>query len=173
MSTLQKIDLDRLTPSRLWSAMDQEDRLEAARNLYAGENKEAKMEANMAIAVNLKFRPAAVQRLPVEKRAGYVTRGFRPDDSLATSLLLALHMGDRRDVLVAFLDVLEIPNDAGMIDDDYDLMPPEGEKMAAAVASLEEQFPRDRVELYLAALLAVDPETWTSVREHLVRLGGS
>lgn len=173
MSTLQKIDLDRLTPSRLWSAMDQDDRLEAARNLYAGENKEAKMEANMAIAVNLKFRPAAVQRLPVEKRAGYVTRGFRPDDSLATSLLLALHMGDRRDVLVAFLDVLEIPNDAGMIDDDYDLMPPEGEKMAAAVASLEEQFPKDRVELYLATLLAVDPETWTSVREHLVRLGGS
>ena len=170
MSTVLNIDLDRLTPARLWTAMEPDDRLEAARNLYAGENKEAKMEANMSIAVNLKFRPAAVQRLPVEKRAGYVARGFRPDDSLATSLLLALHMGDRREILVAFLDVLEIPNEDGMIDDDYDLATPEEEKMAAAVASLEERFPADRVALYLAALLAVDPETWSGVREHLVRL---
>jgi hypothetical protein len=173
MSTLQKIDMDRLTPSRLWSAMDPEDRLEAARNLYAGENKEAKMEANMAIAVNLKFRPAAVQRLPVEKRTGYVARGVRPDDSLATSLLLALHMGDRRDILVAFLDVLEIPNDDGMIDDDYDLSPPDEEKTAAAVAALEEKFPVDRTGLYLAALLAVDPETWGTVRKHLERIAAS
>ena len=173
MSTLLKIDLDRLTPSRLWTAMEPDDRLEAARNLYAGESKETKMEANMAIAVNLKFRPAAVQRLPVEKRTGYVARGVRPDDSLAISLLLALHMGERRDILVAFLDTLDIPNDAGMIDEDYDLTSPEEGKLAAAVTVLEERFPRDRVGLYLAALLAVDPETWCGVREHLVRIAGN
>ena len=173
MSTLRKIDPDRLTPSRLWAAMEPDDRMEAARNLYAGENKEAKMEANMSIAVNLKFRPAAVQRLPVEKRAGYVARGFRPDDSLAVSLLLALHMGERRDILVAFLDVLEIPHDAGMIDDDYDLSTPAGDKLAAAVTALEGGFPQERVGLYLAALLAVDPETWGGVREHLVRIAGN
>ncbi len=173
MIALKNIDLDRLTPSRLWAAMELDDRLEAARNLYAGENKESKLEANMAIAVNLKFRPAAVHRLPVEKRTGYVARGVRPDDSLATSLLLSLHMGERRDILVAFLDTLEIPNDAGMIDDDYDLTTPEHEKIAAAVASLEERFPGERVGLYLAALLAVDPETWGGVREHLVRIAGS
>ncbi len=172
MSLLQKLDLDRLTPSRLWAAMDGDERMEAAVNLYAGENKESKMEANMAIAVHMKFRPAAVQRLPVDKRTGYVARGVRPDDSLATSLLLALHMGDRRDILVAFLDVLEIPNNEGMIDEEYDLVPPEGESMTAAVASLEDRFPRSRVHLYLAALLAVDPETWSGVREHLVRLSG-
>lgn len=173
MPLLQKLNLDRLTPSRLWAAMEADDRLEAAGNLYAGENKESRMEANMAIAVNLKFRPAAVQRLPVEKRTGYVARGVRPDDSLATSLLLALHMGGRREILVAFLNVLEIPNDEGMIDEDYDLVAPEENKLAEAVAALEERFDPERVGLYLAALLAIDPESWSGVRGHLRRLSGT
>ncbi len=173
MHTLEKLDLDRLTPSRLWDALEVEDRTEAARSLYASDNRDYKLEADMAIAVNLKFRPAAVQRLPVEKRAGYVARGVRPDDSLATTLLLALHLGERRDLLVTFLDVLAIPNDKGMIDEEFDLTTPDDRKLAAAVATLQERFSVDQVGLYLAALLAVDSETWGGVREHLARITGA
>ncbi len=172
MPILEKLDLDRLTPSRLWNALAMEDRTEAAQSLYASDNSDYKREADMAIAVNLKFRPAAVRRLPAEKRAGYVARGVRPDDSLATTLLLALHLGERRDLLTTFLDVLEIPNDEGMIDEEFDLTPPDDRKLTAAVETLQERFSANQVGLYLAALLAVDTETWGGVKEHLTRIVG-
>jgi hypothetical protein len=172
MPVLEKLDLDNLTPSRLWSALEEEERAEAARSLYASDNRDYKLEADMAIAVNLKFRPATVQRLPAEKRAGYIARAVRPDESLATTLLLSMHLEERRDLLVTFLDVLEIPNDNGMIDERFDLTAPDEQKLAAAVETLEQSYPADRVGLYLAALLAVDPPVWGGVRKHLARIRG-
>ena len=47
---------------------------------------------------------------------------MRPDDSLATSLLLALHLGRRQPLLSAFLDRMGIPHDEGMIDPDHELV---------------------------------------------------
>jgi hypothetical protein len=148
----------------LWTKLDRDVKALAARSLYNHDWGDAapRREADLAIARALRFREAAVRQLPVEKRAEYLVR-LRPDESLATSLLLALHLEARRPMLCAFLDALGLPHEAGLIDAAYDLKPIPGEKIEPAAAALYERFPRAEVDLYLASLKTLDPETWDAL----------
>jgi hypothetical protein len=162
---LEHIRLDSVSPSQLWASLDGETRELAARTLYdaTGVAASGRAEADAAIAGAIRFRETAVRRLPVERRIGYLLKAVRPDDSLASSLLLALHLEKRAPMLGAFLDRLGIPNRNGLIEDAHELRPPEPDLLPDAVGELFERFPRDQVELYLASLIAIDPETWSSL----------
>lgn len=160
MSILAKLDLDNITPARLWSSLDPDVRTLAARAVYRSEETSHRVEVDMTIAERLKFRPSAIRKLPVQKRVSYVVKAIYPDDDLASTLLMDLHLQDRREVLAAFLDALEIPHDNGTIDGDYDLQPPSEADLRSAGASLLETFDTDEVELYLVSLLALDPVNW-------------
>jgi len=155
---LQDLPLDDLSPAQLWKALDEPSRREAAEALY--EDRETRPEADTAIAAAIHFRSTSVRKLPVAQRIGYLLRAVRPDDSLATSLLLALHLGRRQPLLSAFLDRMGIPHDEGMIDPDHELGKPSAEQLADPVARLYAEFPQDQVEAYLACLLAMDPDSW-------------
>ena len=152
-----------LTPARLWISLPQETRLLAARS-YDWKKPESRMEAEIAICRAMKFRDAFVRKLPLEKRIGYLASGIRPDDSLATSLLLALHLEHRRPLLGAFLDALGIKHDNGLITEENEIAAPDGPALAAAARTLYERFPADDVTLYLKSLLTIDPETWGGLR---------
>jgi hypothetical protein len=170
MSLLDRLNLEGLTPAMLWSALDPETRRSAAQTLYgsASADDSGRLEADAAIAGALRFRPVAVRKLSLEKRVGYLLRSVRPDDSLATTLLLALHLGSRKAMLEAFLDELGIAHEAGAIKaDEFEL--PDAERTAAAVESLYERFPGEEVDVYLAALVAMDPETWSGLTGVLER----
>lgn len=173
MSLLTGLDLDRFGPARLWRALDPEVRELAARAMFTSEDPEIRTEAQLALAQQLRFRPQFVQKLPVDKRVGYLARQVRPDDNLAGSLLLALHLGERRPVLAAFLDALGVEHDDGLLADDADLGVAEGETLDRAVAAIEERFPAEDVELYLASLFALDRETWSGLRGVLERRAGA
>jgi hypothetical protein len=164
---------EELTPTRLWSELDADTRRLAAQSIYRGDwdDPSSRREADQAIAEAIHFRPVAVRKLPAEKRVDYLLRAVRPDDSLARSLLLALHLGGRRRVLQAFLDALEIPHEGGMIDPDFDLEPPEPARLEQAVRVLRDGFPADQVDVYLATLVAMEPETWGGLAE-LAPAGG-
>ena len=99
----------------------------------------------------------------MEKRIGYLAGSVRPDDSLAATLLLAYHLEHRRDLLSAFLDALEIPNDNGIIDEDHDMVAPTEEALGKAAGSLFGSFEQAHVELYLASLLVMDNVTWAGM----------
>jgi len=166
MQLLGTVPLEKLTPSRVWSELDPDSRALAARSLYSpGEEKATREEANLAIASALRFRIQAVRKLPTEKRAHYLARAVRPDDSLASSLLTRLHLNHRTAMLGAFLDALEIPQEDGMIDESVELEPIDAAKLAAAASELRERFPGDEVEIYLATLVAMDPEIWQGLAE--------
>jgi len=172
MSPLLDLPLNRLTPSRLWGAIDADTRRLAARCLYDPERDDAggRAEADAAIASALRFRATAVRRLPVEKRVDYLTRAVHPDDSLATALLRALHLPRRSEMLGVFLDALGIPQQGGVIDTDDELDAPGGEKLVAAVGALRDGFPAEEVDIYLASLLSMEPDFWSSLAE-VVRPG--
>ena len=153
-----------LTPSKLWTMLPQETRLLAARS-YDWKTPESRLEAELTIARALKFRDLFVRKLPLEKRIGYLATAVRPADSLAASLLLALHLEHRRPILAAFLDSLGIEHDNGLITEDKEVAPPEAAALAAAAAKLYENFPENDVTVYLKCLLAVDPVTWGGLRE--------
>ena len=163
------LPLDGLNPARLWSELDDATRRDAAHSLYRGEwdDPVGRHEADAAIAAAVRFRPVAVRKLPLEKRIDYLLRAVRPDDSLATSLLLALHLDRRAPLLSCFLDRLGIPQEDGMIDPDHDVEPPARERLLEAVAALRAEFPGPDVELYLVSLLAMEPETWGGLAELL------
>ena len=162
MSLLSSVDLDRLTPARLWSALDLETRVLAGRALYRHDWGQAptRREADLAIAAGMRFRDAVVRQLPVDKRALYVAKNVVPTDSLAASLLLALHLEHRRAVLGAFLDALGLPHDDGLIAEDHTMSPLDDAQLGKAAATLFERFAPVEVEVYLASLVAMDPDTW-------------
>jgi hypothetical protein len=101
--------------------------------------------------------------LPVDKRVDYLIRAAHPDDSLATALLRALHLSQRSEMLGVFLDELGIPQQGGVIDTDEELDAPGGEQLVAAVGALRGSYPADEVDLYLAALLSMEPDFWSGL----------
>ena len=165
MELLDRIDLDDLTTAGLWSRLDEATRLEAAQSLYdsASSNQAGRREADNAIAGAIRFRPVAVRQLPVERRIGYLLNNIFPDESLAQTLLLALHLQRRVSMLDRFLTDLGIPHGAGLIEEGHDLQPPEAAAVRRAVDRLFEEFPAAQVEVYLACLLAMDPKTWSGL----------
>ena len=170
MTMLDKTKLRELTPARLWAELGPETRELAARTVYgdALDDDTGRMEADMAIAATLRFRPVAVRKLPLDKRVGYLLRAVRADDSLASTLLLALHLGQRRAMLAAFLDQLGIEHEDGVIQVD-DFETPTTEQVKAAVEAVYEGFPTDEAEVYFATLIAMEPEAWEGLIEVLER----
>jgi len=151
-------DLDRLGPAALWGALDAETRQLAAESLYADPS--GRREGDLAVAATLRFRETTVRKLPQQQRIGYLLRAVRVDDALASSLLVALHLGRRRPILSAFLERLGIPQKDGVIDSEHDLQPPAEDRLAAAVEDLFGAFPAAEVELYVTTLVALDRAAW-------------
>jgi hypothetical protein len=167
--TFQELDFRTLTPSRLWRSLDADERSLAARAFFAHPWGDAatRREGDLAIAKALRFREDAVRRLPADKRASYLAKAVQPADSLAGSILLALHLEQRRGLLSAFLDALGIPHDQGMIAEDRELQAPEREALGRAAEALDARFPVREVDVYLAALLALDPSVWEGLADVL------
>lgn len=162
MRLLNNLPLDKLTPARLWSELDPATRALAVQALYDGD-RDTRDQADHAVATALHFRPAGVRKLPVSKRIDYFVRVVRPDNALASSLLMALHLGCRQELLSSFLDELQIPNEDGLIASDHELGPVAAEQLVPAVGVLRERFDNVDVELYLASLLVLDPDVWGAV----------
>jgi hypothetical protein len=167
--SFQELDFRALTPARLWRSLEADERVLSARAFFshAWGDPAARREGEMAIARALRFREDAVRKLPVDRRAEYLAKAVQPQDSLAGSLLLALHLEGRRDLLSAFLDALGIPHERGMIAEDHDLRPPGTDALRRAAEVLDGGFPVRDVSVYLAALLALDPVTWEGLADVL------
>lgn len=168
MSLLGRINLDNVTPALLWRALAADDRRAALASIYREmDDRSYRKEVNRALAAQLRFRESAVAKLPLDKKFEYLEKAMRPDDDLASTLILGLHLGARRTMLGEFLDALEIPHDGGMIDGAYDFPELEPARLAAAAERLYAAYPEERVDVYLAALLAMDDESWSPLRELL------
>jgi len=164
---MKNLPLEGLTTAQLWQALDLDTRALAAQALYA--DKALRREGDHAIATQLRFREIAVRKLPIEQRVSHLLKSVRPDDSLASSLLLALHVGGRRALLETFLTELGIPHEAGIIDGDHELATPDPDRLATAVSRLYESFPEKEVTVYLTTLLAMDPTAWSGIPRLLER----
>jgi hypothetical protein len=165
MTLASRIDISQCAPSQLWGSLEPDVRVAAARALYSHDwgQSPTRREADFAIMHGMRFRETAVRQLPVEKRANYLARSIRPTESLAGSLLLALHLEQRRDLLSAFLDELKIPHENGLIAEDHEPKPPTPATLKKAAKALADKFPAEHVELYLATLYVLDRTTWAGL----------
>jgi hypothetical protein len=153
-------DFSGFRPSRIWKRMPQEKRVEAANLFWTDENSaDQQIEAIAAIATHMKFRTKSVFNLPEDKRAKYLATLPGISDAVAARALVNYHLERQRPMMAAFLDLLGIPHENGLITEET-VAKPDPEKVRKAAADLAMAYPQDDVSLYLATLVSQDPETW-------------
>jgi hypothetical protein len=153
-------DLSNFRPSRIWRRMSIERRTEAADFFWNDEQSaEQQLEAVAAISTHMKFRPKSVLSLAPERRAKYLATLPNVSDAIAARALVGFHLERQRPMMGAFLDLLGIEHDNGLINDDK-VVKPDAAKVKAAATELATKFPAGDVSLYLSTLVSQDPETW-------------
>jgi len=143
--------------------MPVERRIEAA-DLFWNDEQSAdqQLEAVSAIATHMKFRPKSVLTLAPERRAKYLATLPNVSDAIAARALVAYHLERQRAMMGAFLDLLGIEHDNGLINDD-NVVKPDAARVKNAAKELAGKFPADEVTLYLSTLVSQDPETWEAL----------
>ena len=145
--------------------MPLERRIDAAGLFWDDEHSaDQQMEAVASIATHMKFRPRSVVTLAPERRAKYLAQLPNVTDAIAARALVNYHLERQRPMMGAFLDLLGIAHENGLISEE-NLPKPDGEKAKAAATELATKFPPEDVSLYLATLVSQDPETWDSLVE--------
>jgi hypothetical protein len=156
-------DLSNFRPSKLWRRMPMERRIDAASLFWDDEHSaDQQMEAVASIATHMKFRPRSVVALDPAKRAKYLAQLPTVTDAIAARALVNYHLERQRPMMGAFLDLLEIPHDNGLINEE-NIAKPDAEKVKQAAKDLATKYPPEDVSLYLATLVSQDPETWESL----------
>lgn len=114
------------------------------------------------VARALRFRPQAVRRLPIEQRArrGRSILERTSNAQLAYELFGSYLMAKCKPLVTGFLDATGVPHQDGMIQD-VGKDRPDGPKVAAAVAELDERFDPADVTLYLTMCV----EQWPGAQE--------
>ncbi len=106
---------------------------------------------DLEVAKSLKFRPQAIRKLPMEKRARVARRILTSSANAEQCYQLfgTYLVQTKKDLVTDFLDATGIEHEDGMIED-VDAGDPEAEKVREAVRVLDEKFEPADVTLYLA-----------------------
>ncbi len=154
------------TATRLWRRLAPQERLEAATQFWKEPPAEVAAGALAAIVRARRMRPQAARALPDEQKARALAQVLDPGETVAAALVVALHLGVRRPMLSAFLELLSIPHDDGILKEEAaQLPPPDEERAEVAVKELAKRFPAREIETYLNALWLQDPIHWRAVAD--------
>jgi hypothetical protein len=156
---------DEMRPAKLWRTLSPDMRMAAATAFWSDDQAGLEQAEGVAlIARQIKFRPKSVISLPVEKKAKHLANMGQVSDLLAARLLVSYHLQHQRPMMGRFLDLLEIPHQDGLINDESPAAP-SPDKLDAAAQTLVSEFPPDDVSRYFWTLLWQDPETWGRLRD--------
>jgi hypothetical protein len=152
--------------TRIWKKLTREERVSAATHFWREPSEEVVGAALSAVIKARRLRPQVARALPLEEQARALAGVLDPGESVAASLLVALHLGERRSMLVAFLDAAGLAHEDGILREEDGAAPPLGEDAArAGVRALAAAYPREQVVTYLNTLWLQDPDRWR-VLEH-------
>jgi hypothetical protein len=153
-------DLSNFRPTKLWRRLPLDRRIDAADLFWNDEHSaDQQMEAVAAIATRMKFRPRSILTLAPEKRAKYLAQLPTITDAIAARALVNYHLERQRPMMAAFLDLLGITHDNGLISEE-NVPKQDAAKLKKAAADLAAQYPAEDVALYLDTLVSQDPEAW-------------
>ena len=145
--------------------MPMDRRTEAAGLFWVDDHSaDQQLEAVASIASHMKFRARSVVSLPLDKKARYLAGLPTISDTVAARALVTYHLERQRPMMAAFLDLLAIPHDNGLISDET-VKKPDADALTRAAADLATKYPADDVSLYLGTLISQDPETWGALAE--------
>jgi hypothetical protein len=148
------------TSTRLWKRLTPTERKAAAEAFFAQPAQEVLGAALGAIVKARHLRPQAPRALPPEGLPRVLSGVLDPGESVASPLLVAIHLASRRPLLVAFLDAVGLPHEDGILKEEADAVEISEEKARAAVLGLRSSFPLEEVRTYLNTLFLQDPDRW-------------
>ena len=148
----------------MWRQMPTDLRTAAAQAFWADEQAALEQaEAVALIARQIKFRPKSVISLTHDKKARHLAGLSQVSDLLAARLLISYHLEHQRPMMAAFLDLLGIAHDDGLIKDE-EPKAPDAATLDKAVKELATKYPKADVARYFWALLWQDAETWGGLK---------
>ncbi len=151
-------------PYAVWDIMDDDDRRAAAAALWRDADHEARAVVEGTLAKELKFRPHALRKLPVEKLVARLVRmAPKMPDTLLFQFLFYLHMSERRPLMVEFLDAVGVPHEDGVLNLEEDADPPAAETVEKAGRGLLETHGHQAL-VYLATLMVADDRLWAGLK---------
>jgi hypothetical protein len=155
------------TAVRLWKHLTPDERLAASTAFWNEPPQEALAGALGAIIQARRLRPQVARTLPAAERARILASLLDPGETVAASLLVALHLGERRKLLARFLDQLGLPHEDGVLKDDETQEPPPISEDAAraGAAALRAAFPEHQVQVYFNTLWLQDPRRWAALQD--------
>src|SRR3954449_7762706 len=134
-------DLSAFRPSKLWRRLPLEQRIDAAGLFWADEQSaDQQLEAIGSIASHMKFRPRSVLSLAEDRKARYLAGLPNVSDAIAARALVSYHLARQRPMMAAFLDLLGIPHDEGLIAEET-IAKPDSAKLKQAVTELGARYP--------------------------------
>lgn len=150
---------------RLWKHLSREERLAAATHFWKEPPPALVPTALAALVAARRMRPQAARTLPAEEQAKILASVLDPGETLAGFLVASLHLGERRELLRAFLDEVGLPHEDGVLKPESDDIAVSQDKVKSAAAKLATTFPREQVQLYLNALWLQDPDRWSALAD--------
>ncbi len=156
-------ELWQTTSNRLWKTLSPEEKSLAAFELVKDTSPLTRASVAAVVAEARKMRPVAARKLPAEAQARIIASVREPGEILASSLLVALHLGPRKPMLVAFLDALGLPHEDGVLKDEA-TEPIALEDLKKGCAALVSESPF-AIRTYLNTLWLQDPGRWENARD--------
>lgn len=153
---------------RLWKRLGREDRLAATTTFFREPPPEALGSAIAAIVSARHVRPQVARSMSAEEQARAVASVLDPGETLAASLLVALHIGERRPMLATFLDAAGVPHEDGLLKEDAPATPLSEDAARAGVKALLAAYPAEQVRTYLNTLWLQDPERWAVLEKSAI-----
>jgi hypothetical protein len=150
------------TATRLWKRLTREERLAAASAFWSETPQEVAGSALAAIVRARHVRPQVARAFDAEEKARNLASVLDPGESVASALLVALHLGARRPMLATFLDATGLPHENGVLKDDG-TAPLAEDAARAGVQALAGAYPRGDIDVYLNTLWLQDPVRWEAL----------
>jgi hypothetical protein len=152
------------TAARLWKKLSRDERSSAAASFWKETPPEVAGPALAAVVQARHMRPQVARSLPPDEQARALASVLNLGEPVAASLLVALHLGERRPMLATFLDAAGLPHENGVLKDDAgDEAIPESAARKGVDALRAAGHAPEQVRTYLNTLWLQDPDRWTAL----------
>ena len=154
------------TAARLWKRLDRDERNAAAATFWKDTPPEVTGMAVAALVKARHMRPQVARALPPEEQARALASVLDVGEPIASSLLVSLHLGQRRPMLATFLDAAGLPHENGLLKDDAQegAVAVESARMGVAALRAAGHAP-EQVRTYLNTLWLQDPDRWKALED--------
>jgi len=155
-----------VSANRVWRQLPDEIRVAVSRIFWAESKGTEKQLLFDSLAKAKNLREAFVRKSPIERLANWTGTTLSLPDQIVDDLLKKYLLHEHRAVIVSFLDLLNIPHSAGMIEENFDYATLTNERVQEAARSLLTSADRTGSELYLKYLV-LQGGPWAGIEEIL------